>query len=274
MQNQNSLSILNPIEQTTKMPSSKDSYGFVSSKDILEVFQSKGWTIDKTQVASARSKERLGFQKHIVWLKNENFGAIEGLSKDNESIPRLCLVNSHDSSSSLMVFFGLLRVACLNQIATGNVFRHFRAVHSKNVLNRLGQGIEYVTEGLPEVIENIQKLQSIQLTQSQRLEYAKAMVNLRLQNVKNVIHVDFTQVENAVREQDTANDAYTVLNRVQEYVIRGGIEYTYQKTLVDKNTGIILGTQNVNTRTRGVASIPTQLKLNTALVQNILKIAA
>lgn len=264
---------IDPVEQNAPKPDAKPTYGFVSSRAILDVLAGKGWEIDSIQRSYVRKPGNAGFQKHIIWLKNRLFGAIPGLTTDNETHPRLCLVNSHDSSSSLMGFFGLLRVACLNQIATGNVFRHFRAVHSKNVLTRLSQGIDYLTVGLPEVIENVQKLQAIQLTTSQRLEYAKTLVNLRLENVQNVLQVDYSVVECAIRPQDTALDAYTTLNRVQEYLVRGGIPYAYEKTLRDVN-GNTIGSQVVNTRTRAVKSIPAQLKLNQALVSEVFKVAA
>lgn len=265
--------IVNPIEQVKAIDTAKPSYGFVSSQNILDVFLSKGWTVEKTQVTPVRDNNKIGYQKHLVWLKNENFGLIPGLSKDNDSIPRLCLVNSHDSSSSLMVFLGVLRIACLNQLSTGSVFRFFRAVHSKNITDRVSQGVDFVTEGIPELIQGIQKLQSIQLNESQRLEFAKIMINMRLETVKTVKSIDYSVVDRFLRGEDRSQDAYTVLNRVQEYVIRGGVPYSYERQVKDLN-GTVIETRLVHTKTRRIASIPSQLKLNKALFHNITKIGA
>jgi len=265
--------ILNPIEQVKPIEGAKSSYGFVSSKAILDVFQSKGWEIETVQKTKVKSLTGEGYQKHLVWLKNANLGPIAELSKNNESIPRLCLVNSHDSSSSVMIFLGVLRIACLNQLATGNVFRFFRAVHSKNVTGKLGQGVDFVTDGIPELINGIQRLQSIELSLDKQLIFAKKMIDLRLENVNNVLQIDYNVIKHALRAEDNFQDAYTVMNRMQELVIRGGIPYVYEKQ-VKNSEGLVIDKRIVYTKTRKIASIPTQLKLNKALFEEIEKLVA
>lgn len=261
----------NPILQTNARPDAKPSYGFVSSQNIIEQFEAKGWHVESTTATRARKLDNNGYQKHMVWLRNDNYGPLQGLTKNNESSPRLCLVNAHDSSSSVMIFLGVMRIACLNQLATGNVFRFFRAVHSKNVTGKVAQGIDYVTSGIPELTNGIQKLQSIQLDQSQRLELATKIINLRLAKVNNVLSIDYTIVDRCLRLEDTYQDAYTVLNRLQEYVIKGGVPYSYER-IVRNDDGVELGRNLIHTKTRALQSIPSQLKLNRALFENVLKI--
>lgn len=260
--------ILNPVEQVKPVAHAKESYGFVSTRELITVFERKGWEVEKIQRSNVRKADKEGFQRHMIWLKNASFPTIEGLSKNNETSPRLCLVNAHDLSSKLHIFLGGLRIACLNQILAGNVFRYFGATHSKNVVSRLSDGIDYMSEGIPELIENLKRLQSIQMNSEQRFAYARKLVDMRLVNVQNVVRVDYSRTEHAIRGEDTEQDAYTVMNRVQEYVVRGGIPYTYEKSFRN-DAGEVVETRLVSTHTRKLASIPAQLRLNQALLGEI-----
>lgn len=263
----------NPVDAVAPIATAKESYGFISTRKVLDVFESRGWLVDKIQTNRVNKVERQGFQKHLVWLRNPNLPSIEGLSRSNSTEARLCLANAHDMTSAYHLFFGGLRAACLNQIMLGNVFRYFRASHSKNVIGKLNEGIDMMTEGLPEMIEGLKKLQAISMNQDQRLAYAKTLVDMRLENVKNVLSVDYSKTEKALRAEDTEQDAYTVMNRVQEYVIRGGIPYTYERKILDEK-GNVLSSKNVSTSTRKLASIASQMKLNQALVSEIYKVTA
>jgi len=261
-----------PIEQNKAMPDAKETYGFINTRSMIDVFSSHGWTVESTQSNKTRIATKEGFQKHMVWLSNPAYPTIEGLSKNNETKPRLCLVNAHDMTSRLHIFLGGLRVACLNQILAGNVFRYFGLTHSKNALQRLDEGVRYMSEGVPELILQLKALQSIQMNETQRLEYARRLVDKRLENVKT-ISVDYSVMERPMRAEDNEQDAYTVMNRVQERVVRGGIPYTYARNILDEN-GNVIGSKEVSTHTRKLASVSSQISLNQALVQEIYNVAA
>jgi hypothetical protein len=261
--------ILDPVEQVKPIARAKESYGFVNTRQILDTFAESGWEVESIQKQKVRLTDKDGFQKHLVWLKNKNLPEIKGLSKDNSTELRLCLVNSHDLTSALNIFFGLMRVACLNQLLAGKIFRYFRASHSRNVVSKLGEGIEYMTNGIPELVENLKKLQAITMTEDQRMEYAKRLIDLRMAGVNNLRTVDYKVAEKARRSEDEFQDGYTVLNRVQELVIRGGIPYSYERQKRNPETGEVVETKIIHTTTKKLASIPSQLKLNQSLISEI-----
>lgn len=264
---------LNPIFATQGSAKVSPKYGFANSNAILETFKAQGWTVDSTQIAKVRNEADNGYQKHLVLLSNPNLPRIAGLSADNESSVRLCLLNSHNASTSLQVFLGVLRIACLNGIIAGKGFRYFRAVHSANIIERLQQGISYVTQGVPELVQNVQYLQSVQLNIEHRIQLARLVLPARFENVGGLLGYDLTCVERALRTADTAQDAYTVANRLQEYLIRGGIPYSYTRNVKDLN-GNIIDQKIVHTRTKLVSSIGTQIKLNEALFAGIKQVLA
>jgi len=272
MQTINLQQVPSPIDATAPISTAKETYGFISTRKVIDLLEAKGWEVDEIHTNKVRVPHREGFQRHLVWFRHPTLSKIEGLSKNNESLMRFGLSNAHDMTTAYQLFCGLLRILCLNQIAAGNVFRHFRASHSKNVVSRLNEGIEFMTDGLPEMIEQIKRLQQMTMTVDQRLAYAKLLVDMRLENVQNVVKVDYSVTERALRAGDEQQDAYTVMNRVQEYVIRGGIPYTYEKQ-VKNDAGEVVSRSNVSTVTRKLASIPSQMKLNQALMAEIYKVA-
>jgi putative Ca2+/H+ antiporter (TMEM165/GDT1 family) len=262
----------NPILTANAIATASPKYGFINSQSIIDTFQATGWTVDQTQYSKVVKPEKDGFQKHMVWLKNANLPKISGLTNANESEVRLCLVNSHDCTSRLSIFLGIMRAACLNQLIAGTVFKYFHAVHSQNIVQKLPLGIDYVAQGIPELIDSIKELQAKNLSLDQRLELSAKVLPLRFSGVKNLINFDAHIVERKLRAEDTAQDAYTVANRLQEFLIRGGIPYSYTKTHKDLN-GNILGTSVVATKTKKIASISKQIELNQALFAAIKEVA-
>lgn len=264
------MNTLNPIEQDEKMSSLKDSFQHVTTRDILDVFQAKGWNVSSVNVLNPRKPEHQGYQRHLVRLENPAFPSIPGLSAANSSIPQICLLNANNATTALRLFFGFLRTACLNGIISGASLADFKAVHSKNVLTRLGEGIEFLSANMHTMFSQVQALQSVQFTESMVKEYTKAMFDARLSSVGKVINVNYNLP--LQRVEDSALDGFTVHQRVQEYLIRGGIHYTCLRDVKDSQ-GNVMATRTIHTHTRKLASIQGQIKLNRIAYDEVIRIA-
>lgn len=259
-----------PVESKTRMPGLNQA-GHVNTRDVLNVFEAKGWTVSSVNVLNPRKPEREGFQRHLIRLENPAFPSIPGLSEGNASKPQLCLLNSHDGTTATRLWLGALRFACLNGIISGTSLRDFKAVHSKNVLNRLADGIEYIANSMPALFAQVQALQSVTFDDSQIQAFVREMFDARLSGVGKVIHVNYSMP--LLRDADRALDGFTVLNRVQETLIRGGIDYVYQRDSKDSQ-GNVINTQTVHATTRRLASIQGQIKLNRIAYDSALRIGA
>lgn len=252
---------INPINAVNASMRVKPTYGFVSTREILNTFESKGWQVVSEQVQRTKVDNRQGFQKHLIRLEHPNYQSIAGLSKENSSKPQLCLVNSHDGTSSLRLFYGLLRIACLNGIIAGSVLKDFRAIHNANIISNLNHGIEFMTEGIGALSTQVQVLQNTKFSQDALSAYVKLMVDARLKNVNNIIKIDYDSALRVTRHADYNQDAFTAFNVVQEKLVRGGIRYQYEK--MSKNeAGTITGSQIITTHTKRLTSIDSQIKLN------------
>lgn len=253
------------VNQVRPIDGVSEKYGFVSTRNILDKMEQHGWIVESVQKNKAR--KNIGYERHCVWLRNPSLENMDGLSEDNKSKLRLCLVNSHDMTSAVKIYFGILRIACENQLVAGNLFRYFSAPHTKSIISKLDIGLSYMTEGIPELLNTIKTLQDTKLDQDVIQSFSKEIIDYRFRNVNNILSINYDIINRPMRKEDKEQDAFTVLNRIQEYVIRGGIDFTYEKE-VDGIRIIKNGT------TRKLNSISSQIEMNQVLTNGILKLVA
>lgn len=252
---------LNPIEQTKASSLVKPTYGFISTAELLATFKAQGWAPVNTQIAKTKVEARQGYQKHIVRLEHPDYQIIKGLSNDNASRPQLCLLNAHDGTAALQLFYGVLRIACLNGIIAGSILKSFRVVHSGNLIHNLGQGIATMSQGIGQLTETVESLALKSYSAENLQALLRGLVDLRLANVQNVVAVNYESANVVRRFQDKGQDAYSIFNRLQESLIRGGIEYTYNKSIKD-DSGQVIDIRQITTRTKRLSSVTSQLSLN------------
>ena len=263
--------IINPVEQVQASPKMKQSYGFTSSKDILMSFADHGWHPVSTQYGKSVRQDKQGYQKHLVKLENDKYSSIDGLSNNNNSKPQLVLLNSHDGSSSLQLFWGLIRMACLNGIISGNAVSSFRLIHSQSITKRLPDAIEYMLSNFNTFTDQIKTLQSLKFSNAAENEFIQSVYNARLSNVGKLLAVDYN-LPGLLRQEDNGQDAYTIFNRVQEVLIKGGIQYSAERNRLDSQ-GRVIEKYVVDTRTRRLSSVPQQVKLNQFVYDKALALA-
>ncbi len=262
----------NPIDQTKALVD-RSTYGFVNTREVLQVFEANGWSPVTVNYGKVRTPERQGFQKHLIRLENPRYQAIEGLTDSNSSRPQLVLLNSHDGTSSLQILWGVFRIACLNGIIAGTGINGVRLVHSRSITDKLPDAIQYMLSNFDAFSEQIKRLQGLELSKQATDELIKVTFDARLANVNNVKNIEY-RIPRLQRLADNATDAYTVFNRIQEVLMRGGIQYTYDKPILDASSGEVLGTQHITTKTRRIASVGSQLKLNQLVYDKALELAA
>ena len=263
--------ITNPVDQV-KALTDRESYGFVNTREVLNAFSLAGWSPVSEQYGKVNKTDRQGFQKHLIRLENPQFQSIDGLTTANNSRPQLVLLNSHDQSTSLQIMWGLIRIACLNGIIAGTALNGVRLVHSKSITERLPLAIDYMVNNFDNFANQIKALQGKTMSQAATTEFVERVYRARLANVDNVTKIDLS-LPHALRVQDNGLDAYTAFNRVQETLMRGGIKYQYIKHTKDDD-GKIIDSRLIDTVTRRIASVTSQVKLNQLAYDTALEVAA
>lgn len=234
---------INTLDQ--KLPTLSDKYKLAKTSEMVKRIEGLGFTLDDFVALKCRKKERQGFQKHRAIFTSPSLKATA------DGIPQLLLTNSHDGTSSVVLQLGFFRVVCSNGLVVGdNIIEPVRVRHSGNDFDqRLIVAINHIVAQAHKLTESIDKMKATVLTQSEILAFQREALQKRLGDVK--IESFSMPVH---RNEDTANDLFTVMNVVQENMIRGGGRVIVEQDGKRKDKAI-----------RRVNSLVSQTEINTML---------
>lgn len=235
------------INQNHAHESTSDRYGFVSTKEVLDVLADHDWHPSTVKEMSVRKYSRRGFQQHLIRLRQKaNQAMIVG-----QVIPEIVFLNAHDRSSQVELFSGLFRLACLNglSVGIGGKFQTYKIRHIGYTAEKVAMALKSIVTETPLIAESVERFQSIQLTDSEQVAYAESAIELVNDGEKFAMSP--YDVLSARRYDDRKSDLWTTFNRVQENVIKGGIRR--------------VNTDGQSRRTREVKSIDRNVDLNRAL---------
>lgn len=208
-------------------------YQFVSTREVLEQLQQKGW-----KITNATAQSRSLHAQHRVTLAHEN--SLHKLQENNEEgILRIELFNSHDRTKRLTFAIGYFRLICSNGlIAASGPAETMRTKHTmanagdKTLENVLLEKIDQLTERFPTILQKVEDLQNRELTEEEQIEFAtyaiKGRYSYRAQLPKRFVNMEESarKILGVRREADQGDSAWTVYNRVQENIIRGVTNFT------------------------------------------------
>ncbi len=164
-------------------------------------------------------------------------------------VPEIILLNSHDGSSSYQMLPGLFRGVCTNGLVCGQSFGEVRVPHKGDVVEKVIEGAYEVLGVFDRVEEKRDAMQSLMLPAPARHALANAALEYRFG--KDHQPVTVSQLLTPRRREDYSEDLWTVYQRVQENLIKGGLN---AQTASGKRT-----------RSRAVTGIDGDVKLNRAL---------
>jgi len=154
---------------------------------------------------------------------------------------------------------GIYRLVCANGLIVGNTFGGVKFRHSgENVMDRIERAVEEIQTEIPRISAKIQDFSSINLTENQTREYAEQAIKLIVP--KTGYNVSLDSALTVRRTEDTPNNLWSVYNRVQESLLRGGVSY------LTRNVNPLNNEVNIRSATsRPVKNIGRQVELNKTL---------
>ena len=211
---------LNTIAPTlfTSEPHSEvsEKYHFIPTIDVIEEIRANNWYPVNVNVANVRDEQKEGFQQHCV-----RFRHFEDLLNPKDNAVELLLFNSHDRSKAFSISAGIFRFVCANGLViSDNVFETYKIKHLGERDNDVANAVANITSIKPKLMEKINKLESITLNQSEKESFAKYSIPLRFEEHLEINHNDLLIPH---RVEDSKDDLYTVLNVIQENLLRGNI---------------------------------------------------
>jgi hypothetical protein len=201
-----------------------DKYHFIKSIDVVNEIKANNWYPVSVSEASVRDLDKDGYQQHLV-----RFRHFDDLLHPQENAVELLLFNSHDRSKSFSISAGIYRFVCSNGLVVADsVFESYKIKHLGDRENDVATAVANITAIKPKLMQKIEKLESIELTQLEQESFARSSIPLRFDKHLQVNHTDLLIPH---RDEDTKNDLYTTMNVLQENLLSGNISGH------NKNTG-------------------------------------
>ncbi len=196
--------------------SRSDRYSYIPTATVLQELRGEGFQPFMVCQTRARHDDRRDYTKHMLRLRHAS--QING-REANEII----LLNSHDGSSSYQMLAGMFRFVCQNGLVCGDTVAEVRVPHKGDVAAQVIEGAYTVLEGFGQAQASREAMQAITLDGGESEVFARAALALKYDDPDRPAPVTEAQVLAPRRFDDDRRDLWSVLNRAQENLIKGGL---------------------------------------------------
>ena len=228
-----------------KHASRSERYTFIPTGDVLSGLRKEGFQPFMVCQTRVRDESHREHTKHMIRLRHA------GQINDAEA-NEIVLVNSHNGTSSYQMLAGMFRFVCSNGLVAGDVLQDVRVPHKGQIVDQVIEGAHVILDGFDLVREVRDEMQSIRLSNEERLAFGRAALALRYEpNGDKPAPITEADVIQPRRVADTDGSLWSTFNAAQENLIRGGLQGRTAR--------------GQRTSTRAVNGIDNNLKLNRSL---------
>lgn len=238
-------------------------YAFIPTIDVVDALRDSGMVPVRASQSAARLPSKREFTKHMIRFRsredlNKYPTVVEGnahhfYGKGKEpQIAEIVFTNAHDLSALFALDAGIFKFICSNGLVVqSSSFGSIHIRHVGKVVEEVLKASKDIAAAIPTVMKQIKQWQSIQLTPAQRETFAMAALVQRYgvddnHNMLAPVKPDTLLVPR--RPEDQGNNLWTVMNVVQENMIKG--------ELAGRST------TGRRVQTRAVKSVNTELQVN------------
>jgi len=204
-----------PLSMTEGMKSHavSDRYAYIPTNDVVQTMLDNNYYVSSVVATRPRTKDPR-VVKHFVRMRNNDHPmSINGVH------PEIIIVNAHDGTSSLQFMAGLFRMVCSNGLVVGtHSFEPARIAHRSNWQEEALEKAHQVIFNASESARRTELLRQKRLNTVTALQFAQ-QASQHFYEGKISPHDLLT----ARRSEDVSDDLWTIFNRVQENIIRGGL---------------------------------------------------
>ncbi|MBG6525393.1 DUF945 domain-containing protein [Pseudomonas aeruginosa] len=225
--------------------SRSERYSYIPTASVLQELRGEGFEPFMVCQTRVRRDDRRDFTKHMIRLRHAS--QIDARGEANEII----LLNSHDGTSSYQMLAGMFRFVCQNGLVCGETVADVRVPHKGDVAAQVIEGAYEVLHGFQQAQESRDAMRAVTLGGGEAEVFARAALALKYDDPDKPAPITERQVLAPRRLDDNRADLWSVFNRTQENLIRGGL--------------LGRGGNGRRQRTRPVQGIDQDLRLNRAL---------
>jgi len=208
-----------PCTTLTQIEGLSSRYSHIPTSTIVNTIREAGWEFASGTARAGRTPERVAHAAHVLRFSNPNLPQVGG--NRIEAV----LLNSHDGSTSFELGFGIYRLACANGLVVRTAtVGSVRLIHSGLNLESVFIAARSLVDRAPEVTATIERWSNTMVGHDHSLELSSRMAKARWGD--RFVEADLLSPR---RHEDTRNDLWTIFNRAQESVMRGGMPVTLRR---------------------------------------------
>ena len=192
-------------------------YAYIPTSTVLTELRKEGFQPFMVTQTRVRDEGKREHTKHMVRLRHAS--QINARSEANEII----LLNSHDGTSSYQMLAGMFRFVCSNGLVCGDTVADVRVPHKGDVAGQVIAGAYEVLHGFDRALESRESMQAITLDAGESEVFARAALSLKYDDPDKPAPITETQILMPRRVDDRRPDLWSVFNRTQENLIKGGL---------------------------------------------------
>jgi len=243
-----------PVTTQTHIEGLSHRYSHIPTTQIVQTIREAGWEFTSGTARKGRTPERIAHAAHVLRFSNPSLPLI------NDNRIEAVLLNSHDGSTAFELGFGVYRMACANGLVVRTAtVGSVRLVHSGLNLDNVFTAARSLVDRAPQVAETIERWSGTQLDHDLALQMSSRMARARWG--ERFVEADLLSPR---RGEDTRSDLWTVFNRAQESVIRGGMDVTLTGNRRNE-VGEITGTYESTRKATAIRGALKQMRLNQEL---------
>lgn len=200
-------------------PHLSERYSFIPTHTILADLGKLGWKVREVVNPGYKSEKNQLHGKHLVRLFNPELHITKG---SDVNFIEIALFNSSNGLSKFRLEVGIFRALCENgMVIKSEDFGSVNLRHKGYSFDSLKKSVEAMIARLPEVVGKINDFSAKVLTDVQVKLLASQAFDLRYGGRK-ATDADLADMLKVRRVGDEGSSLWTVFNRLQESLIRGG----------------------------------------------------
>jgi hypothetical protein len=220
------------------------SYRFIPTERVLTGLMQAGFVPVEARQTHAKYSE--SHARHVVRLRRR-FETVQ--LKD--SVPEVVFLNSHDGTSAYQLRVGVFRVVCTNGlIVSVGSFPSIRVAHRGDIVEEVVASALDMTDRFESLAAQVERMQRRMLQKDEQVAFAERAMAVRFPEPSES-GLQPAQLLTCRRVDDLGNDLWSVLNKVQENLLRGGL--------------VRLASSGRRSRTRRITSIREDVRINSRL---------
>ena len=197
-------------------------YSFIPTSVILEDLDKLGWKVRAIVNPKYKTSANQLHGKHLVRLYNPDIHITKG---EDKNFVEIALYNSSNGMSRFKMEVGIFRLVCENgMVIKSEDFGSIRMRHQGYSFENLKASIDEMVAKLPSLAGIVNKFSARELTSEEMQTLASQAYGLRSSG-RQASAEELQGILNVRRAGDEGNSLWSVFNRIQEAVIRGGQQF-------------------------------------------------